>query len=259
MLQLDNVSISYGKTEVVHNVSLQIKQGEIVTILGANGAGKTTILNTVVGLHRCTKGAIAYKGAQINGAKADRLVRDGIRLVPEGRQIFPKHTVEENLLLGAHTVSDKKRINEKKEEMYALYPRLGERRRQLGGTLSGGEQQMLAIARALMTDPELLILDEPSLGLAPIVVADVFKLLRSVRDSGITVLLVEQMANSALKASDRAYVLETGNIILQGTGPQMLANETVVKAYLGGSENSRAEMAIHASGGLRREHLDTLS
>jgi len=236
MLMLENVSISYGKTEVVHDVSLEVKQGEIVTILGANGAGKTTILNTVVGLHRCTKGAIAYKGAAINSSKADKLVREGIRLVPEGRQIFPKHTVEENLLLGAHAVPDKKRIDQKKEEMYSLYPRLGERRRQLGGTLSGGEQQMLAIARALMTDPELLILDEPSLGLAPIIVAEVFRLLQKVRDSGITVLLVEQMANSALKVSDRAYVLETGNIILQGTGTQMLANEAVVKAYLGGTK-----------------------
>ncbi|MGO8694369.1 MAG: ABC transporter ATP-binding protein [Rectinemataceae bacterium] len=236
MLKLENVSISYGKTEVVHDVSLEVKRGEIVTILGANGAGKSTILNTVVGLHRCAKGAIDYKGAAINASKADRLVRDGIRLVPEGRQIFPKHTVEENLLLGAHAVSDKKRIDLKKEEMYSLYPRLGERRNQLGGTLSGGEQQMLAIARALMTDPELLILDEPSLGLAPIIVAEVFKLLQNVRDSGITVLLVEQMANSALKVSDRAYVLETGNIILQGTGAEMLANEAVVKAYLGGTK-----------------------
>jgi branched-chain amino acid transport system ATP-binding protein len=234
MLKLENVSISYGKTEVVHDVSLEVRQGGIVTILGANGAGKSTILNTVVGLHRSTKGSISYKGAQINTAKADKLVRDGIRLVPEGRQIFPKHTVEENLLLGAHTVLEKKRVDLKKDEMYALYPRLGERRKQLGGTLSGGEQQMLAIARALMTDPELLILDEPSLGLAPIVVADVFKLLLKVRDSGITVLLVEQMANSALKVSDYAYVLETGKVILQGTGAEMLVNEAVVKAYLGG-------------------------
>jgi branched-chain amino acid transport system ATP-binding protein len=243
MLKLESVSISYGKTEVVHDVSLEVGKGGIVTILGANGAGKSTILNTVVGLHRCAKGSITYKGSEISHAKADGLVREGIRLVPEGRQIFPRHTVEENLLLGAHTVSDKKRIDRKKEEMYALYPRLGERRKQLGGTLSGGEQQMLAIARALMTDPELLILDEPSLGLAPIVVAEVFKLLQKIRDSGITVLLVEQMANSALKASDRAYVLETGNIILRGTGAEMLANEAVVKAYLGGKKDAR-ERAI---------------
>lgn len=236
MLKLEKVSISYGKTEVVHEVSLEVEKGGIVTILGANGAGKSTILNTIVGLHRCTKGRITYKGVEINAARAEGLVREGIRLVPEGRQIFPKHTVEENLLLGAHTVADKRQISRKIEEMYSLYPRLGERRRQQGGTLSGGEQQMLAIARALMTDPELLILDEPSLGLAPIVVADVFKLLQKVRDSGITVLLVEQMANSALKASDHAYVLETGHITLQGTGAEMLVNEAVVRAYLGGAK-----------------------
>jgi branched-chain amino acid transport system ATP-binding protein len=236
MLKLENVSISYGKTEVVHNVSLEVKEGGIVTILGANGAGKSTILNTIVGLHRCNTGTISYKGVVINSSKADKLVRDGIRLVPEGRQIFPKHTVEENLLLGAHTVSDNKKIESKISEMYDLYPRLGERRRQLGGTLSGGEQQMLAIARALMTDPQLLILDEPSLGLAPMIVADVFKLLQKISNLGITVLLVEQMANSALKASDYAYVLETGNIILQGTGAEMLVNEAVVKAYLGGAK-----------------------
>jgi branched-chain amino acid transport system ATP-binding protein len=226
MLTLENVSISYGKTEVVHNISLEVKKGEIVTILGANGAGKSTILNTVVGLHRCTRGSISYKGVEINSSSADKLVRDGIRLVPEGRQIFPKHTVEENLLLGAHTVSDRKRIDAKIAEMYALYPRLGERRKQAGGTLSGGEQQMLA-----------MILDEPSLGLAPIVVADVFRLLQKVRAAGITVLLVEQMAISALKASDRAYVLETGNVILQGSGVEMLVNEAVVKAYLGGGKH----------------------
>lgn len=236
MLKLENVSIAYGKTEVVHNVSLEVKQGEIVTILGANGAGKTTILNTIVGLHRCTEGSILYKGEEVKAAKVEKLVQGGIRLVPEGRQIFPKHTVEENLLLGAYTVMDKKKIDEKIAEMYEIYPRLGERRRQLGGTLSGGEQQMLAIARALMTNPEILILDEPSLGLAPIIVAEVFQLLKKVRDSGITVLLVEQMANSALKVSDHAYVLETGNVILQGTGTEMLSDEAVVKAYLGGSK-----------------------
>jgi branched-chain amino acid transport system ATP-binding protein len=236
MLILENVSISYGKTEVVHNVSLEVKQGGIVTILGANGAGKSTILNTIVGLHRCNKGTISYKGVVINSTNADKLVREGIRLVPEGRQIFPKHTVEENLLLGAHTVSSNKKIESKISEMYELYPRLGERRKQLGGTLSGGEQQMLAIARALMTDPQLLILDEPSLGLAPIIVTEVFKLLQKISNSGITVLLVEQMAISALKASDYAYVLETGNILLQGTGAEMLVNEAVVKAYLGGTK-----------------------
>ena len=233
MLALENVSVAYGKTEVVHNICLDVKEGEIVTILGANGAGKTTILNTITGLHRVKEGSIRYLGEEIGRAKADKLVRGGIRLVPEGRQIFPKHTVEENLLLGAYTVKESKKIHSKLNEMYCLFPRLEERKKQLGGTLSGGEQQMLAIARALMSDPKILILDEPSLGLAPIIVADVLALLANLRKTGLTVLLVEQMANSALKVSDRAYVLETGHIILEGTGDEILCNKAVAEAYLG--------------------------
>lgn len=235
MLKLNDVTIAYGKTEVVHHVSMDIKEGQVVTIIGANGAGKSTILNTVVGLHRASSGSIVYQGQEIQRISADKLVRMGIRLVPEGRQIFPKHTVEENLLLGAHIESSNKLIKARIEGMYQRFPRLSERRQQLGGTLSGGEQQMLAVARALMTSPKLLILDEPSLGLAPIIVSEVFRLLKEVSQSGVTVLLVEQMANSALKISDYAYVLETGNIILSGAAAEVAADDAVVKAYLGRS------------------------
>lgn len=233
MLKLNDVTIAYGKTEVVHHVSMDVQEGKVVTIIGANGAGKSTILNTIVGLHRASSGSIVYQGEKIQRVSPDKLVRMGIRLVPEGRQIFPKHTVEENLLLGAHIERNSKTIKSHIEEMYQRFPRLSERRQQLGGTLSGGEQQMLAIARALMTSPKLLILDEPSLGLAPIIVSEVFRLLKEVSQSGVTVLLVEQMANSALKISDYAYVLETGNIILSGTAAEVAADDTVVKAYLG--------------------------
>lgn len=235
MLKIENLTIAYGKTEVVHHVSLKINQGEVVTIIGANGAGKSTILNTVVGLHRAASGSITYKGADITRTSADQLVRAGIRLVPEGRQIFPKHTVAENLLMGAYINTNQQRVKSLMEEMYRRFPRLEERKKQPGGTLSGGEQQMLAIARALMTEPELLILDEPSLGLAPIIVGEVFALLKEISATGVTVLLVEQMANSALKISNRAYVLETGNIFLEGAASEVMKNDAVVKAYLGKS------------------------
>jgi len=233
MLRVNELTIAYGKTEVVHNVSFHIEQGEIVTILGANGAGKSTILNTLVGLHQSKGGSISFQGNDITKTRADQLVKMGIRLVPEGRQIFPQHTVEENLLLGAYVEKDINKIHSRMQKMLERFPRLNERKNQLGGTLSGGEQQMLAIARSLMTEPSLLILDEPSLGLAPIIVAEVFSLLQDISKTGVTVLLVEQMANSALKISDRAYVLETGNIVLEGTGAEILNNESVVKAYLG--------------------------
>lgn len=233
MLKLNDIVIAYGKTEVVHGISLEVKQGEIVTILGANGAGKSTILNTILGLHRPSSGSIRFEDQEIQNTSTDKLVRMGIQLVPEGRQIFARHTVEENLMLGAYTVPDKHIIEQRTEEMFAMFPRLRERRKQLGGTLSGGEQQMLAISRSLMAAPKLLILDEPSLGLAPIIVAEVFRLLKQVSESGVTVLLVEQMANSALKVSDRAYVLETGNIVFSGTSEAVLQDDAVAKAYLG--------------------------
>ncbi len=233
MLKIENLTIAYGKTEVVHHVSFEVKQGSVVTIVGANGAGKSTILNTVVGLHRPKSGNILYKGEDITKTSADRLVRKGMRLVPEGRQIFAQHSVEENLLLGAYAEKDLKKIHERMEEMFARFPRLKERRKQPGGTLSGGEQQMLAIARALMTGPDLVILDEPSLGLAPIIVADVFKLLTEIKDMGVTILLVEQMVDNALRVSDYAYILETGNIIFHGTKDEVKNSDDIVKAYLG--------------------------
>jgi branched-chain amino acid transport system ATP-binding protein len=233
MLKAENLTIAYGNTEVVHQVNFHIEKGEIVTVLGANGAGKSTILNTIVGQHRAKSGTVTYKDEDISKVAASKIVRKGISLVPEGRQIFPAHTVTENLQLGAYTVSDHKKIHDNMEKMFEQYPRLRERRNQMGGTLSGGEQQMLAIARALMTDPEFLILDEPSLGLAPIIVAEVFELLQKISEEGVTILLVEQMANSALKISDRAYVLETGNIVLDGKASDVVNDETVIKAYLG--------------------------
>ena len=233
MLKVENLSIAYGKTEVVHHVSFDIKQGSVVTIVGANGAGKSTILNTIAGLHRSKEGIILYKGEDITKTAPDSLVRKGMRLVPEGRQIFAHHSVEENILLGAYAEKDAKKIRERMEEMFERFPRLRERRGQLGGTLSGGEQQMLAIARALMTGPDLLILDEPSLGLAPIIVADVFKLLIEIKKTGVTIMLVEQMVDNALNISDYAYVLETGNVVFSGTRDEVKNSDDIVKAYLG--------------------------
>lgn len=233
MLQVKDMYFSYGKTEVIHGISFDVKPGEIVTIIGANGAGKSTTLNTIVGLQRASRGSIIYKGTDISKTKPQHLVKMGICLVPEGRQIFPDHTVEENLLLGAYTEPYNTKVAERMETMYKRFPRLKERYKQLGGTLSGGEQQMLAIARALMTQPALLLLDEPSLGLAPIIVAGVFELLKEISSTGVTILLVEQMANSALKISDRAYVLETGRIVLAGDSETIRSDPKVISAYLG--------------------------
>lgn len=233
ILEVNNMHFSYGSTEVIHGISFEVNTGEIVTIIGANGAGKSTTLKTVVGLQRASSGTIVYDGEDITHAKPQKLVQKGMRLVPEGRQIFPAHTVEENLLLGAYTEPDRKKVREKMMRVYQRFPRLEERREQTGGTLSGGEQEMLAIGRALMTDAKLIILDEPSLGLAPLIVAEVFDLLREISQDGVTILLVEQMANAALKISDRAYVLETGNIVLSGASEEIRTNPRVIEAYLG--------------------------
>ena len=233
ILDVKDMRFSYGKTEVIHGISFNVNEGEIVTLIGANGAGKSTILNSVSGVLKIQSGSISFDGKNTAKMGAHQLVMDGLSLVPEGRQIFPHHTVQENLLLGAHLEKDKGKIKERMENMYARFPRLKERYNQLGGTLSGGEQQMLAIARALMSQPKMLLLDEPSLGLAPIIISEVMELLTEIRKNGVTILLVEQMANAALKISDRAFVLETGNIILEGKSQAIREDERVIKAYLG--------------------------
>lgn len=233
LLEVDDLFFSYGNVEVIHGVSFHVNKGEIVTVIGANGAGKSTILNTVCGLQRKTSGKMIYKGEDISKISPQGLVRRGVRLVPEGRQIFPAHTVEENLLLGAYTERSSAMIRERMEKMYDRFPRLKERRTQMGGTLSGGEQQMLAIARALMTQPDILMLDEPSLGLAPIIVSEVFELLQEINRDGVAILLVEQMANAALKISDYTFVLETGNMVMDGKSKDVAADPRIIKAYLG--------------------------
>jgi len=233
MLKVSNLNVSYGKVQAIHDVSFNVNKGEIVTIIGSNGAGKSTILKTIVGLVRGTSGSIMFDDEEIIRKSSDALVRLGVRLVPEGRQIFPKHTLYENLLLGGYIEPDKRLVNKRIQQMYEIFPILSDRKDQLGGTLSGGEQQMLAIARALITTPKLLILDEPSLGLAPIIVQEIFDLLKKLCDEGITILLVEQMAAMALAISNRAYVLEIGKIIMAGSGKEISSSEEILKAYLG--------------------------
>lgn len=233
ILEVRNMCFSYDRTEVIHNISFEVRKGEIVTIIGANGAGKSTILNTVAGLQCVSSGKILYKGEDVTRSRPQNLVRNGMRLVPEGRQIFPAHTVEENLLLGAYSEKDKDKTAKRMNAVFKRFPRLKERLHQTGGTLSGGEQEMLAIGRALMTQVDLLILDEPSLGLAPIIVSEVFDLLTEINKDDVTILLVEQMANAALKISNRAFVLENGNIVLSGDSDMVRSNPRVIKAYLG--------------------------
>jgi len=233
MLKVEDLHVSYGKIEALHGISFDIKEGEIFTILGSNGAGKSTTLKTIVGLMRANSGAVSYNGEDISKATADYLVRAGIRLVPEGRQIFPEHTVYENLLLGAHIMKNKAEVEAKVQEMYEMFPRLKERQKQQAGTMSGGERQMLAISRALMTSPKLLILDEPSLGLAPIIVQEIMENLKKLRSEGMTILLVEQMAAMALQISDRACVFEVGRVAITGTSEELRSSGEILKAYLG--------------------------
>ncbi len=236
MLRLRNVDAGYGKLTVLRRVTLHVSAGEIVTIVGANGAGKTTLLETVAGLVRARSGELLFDGASIARVATERIVARGCSLVPEGRQVFAAMPVRENLLLGAHVQYARGRRHEVQEDLervYGLFPILRSRAEQLAGTLSGGEQQMLAIARALMARPKLMMLDEPSMGLAPLVVRDIFAILRRVREAGTTVLLVEQNARGALRIADRGYVLETGRIVLQGTAEELLANRDVQRAYLG--------------------------
>ena len=231
---MQDLHVAYGGIRALKGVSLQVGEGEIVTLIGANGAGKSTTLRTISGLEHAQAGKILYNGVDITGKPSKYMVQEGLILVPEGRLIFPDMTVLENLRIGAYLRKDRS-VEKDIDRMYELFPRLKERSWQMAGTLSGGEQQMLAVGRALMSKPKLLMMDEPSLGLAPLVVKDIFSIIRTIRDSGVTVLLIEQNANAALKIADRGYVLETGMIALEGSGQELLSNPAVRAAYLGRS------------------------
>lgn len=233
LLKVDNINVYYGNIHAVKDISFEVDQGEIVTLIGANGAGKSTTLKTISGLLKPKTGDILYKGSSIKGMRAHKIVEAGLAHVPEGRHVFLHMTVEENLDMGAYT-QPASTIAPNKEKVFELFPRLKERRKQLAGTMSGGEQQMLAIGRALMSQPRLLLLDEPSLGLAPIIIQQIFDTIQQLREQGMTIFLVEQNANQALKLADRGYVLENGHVVLEDTGDALLANEAVRSAYLGG-------------------------
>ncbi len=233
LLEVNNINVYYGAIHAIKDVSFAVGEGEVVTLIGANGAGKTTTLNTVSGLLRSKTGSVTFDGKPLGHVLPDNIVKLGIAHVPEGRRIFQEMSVQENLEMGAFTRS-KGEIAPGLEKVYELFPRLAERRRQVAGTLSGGEQQMLAIGRGLMSSPKLIMLDEPSMGLAPILVEQVFDIIRQLHKAGTTILLVEQNAQMALAVADRAYVLETGRVTLTGTGKELAESEQVQKAYLGG-------------------------
>ena len=233
MLKVNNINVYYGAIHAIKDVSFEVNDGEIVTLIGANGAGKSTTLQTISGLLRSRTGSIEFMGKDIGSVPPDKLVAHGLAQVPEGRRVFLQMTVEENLEMGAFTQPNST-IAPNLERVYAQFPRLKERRKQVAGTLSGGEQQMLAMGRALMSNPKLLMLDEPSMGLAPILVEQIFDIIKQLHQAGTTILLVEQNAQMALSVADRGYVLETGRVTLSGPGKELLADEAVKKAYLGG-------------------------
>ncbi len=235
MLKIRNLQAGYGKLKVLKNISMHVAKGEIVTIIGANGAGKTTLLATISGLLRSTSGEMVFEDKDISTMAPQKIPALGCVMVPEGRQVFASLSVEENLILGGHVLKEAGRntLERQLEDQYHLFPILKERRRQYAGTLSGGEQQMLAMARALMSKPSLIMMDEPSTGLAPLIVQDIFKVIVTLREEGKTVLLVEQNAKAALQVADRGYVLETGKVVLQGTSRELLADAEVKRAYLG--------------------------
>jgi branched-chain amino acid transport system ATP-binding protein len=233
MLTLENISVNYGAIEALRGVSMHVEQGEVITLIGANGAGKTTTLRTITGLLAPREGRVTYEGKDISGAPTHQLVARGIAMSPEGRGVFANLTVRENLQMGAYLKKNKREIGEDLERGFAMFPRLKEREAQKAGTLSGGEQQMLAMARALMSRPRLLLLDEPSLGLAPLVVHTIFEAIEGIRGRGTTILLVEQNAHAALKHSDRAYVMETGRIVMEGPSKDLAADPRIKEAYLG--------------------------
>ena len=239
MLKIDGLVASYGNIKALKGISLEINKGEIVALLGANGAGKSTLMKSILGMVTIEQGSILYQGSELVGKKSHEIVPMGISLVPEGRKIFVELSVEKNLEIGTFfRKREKARGKELLELVYEVFPRLYDRRTQLGGTLSGGEPQMLAVGRAIMSDPQLLMLDEPSMGLAPLVVAEVFRVIQKVHNMGITVLLVEQNAKMALKISDRAYLMNTGNIVISGTGKDLLNDRRLTEVYLGGEVES---------------------
>lgn len=233
-LVVENLNVSYGMIHAIHDVSLKVAKGTIVAFIGANGAGKTTILRTISRLKKADSGKITLDGVDLLAKEAHMIIELGMSHVPEGRQVFATMTVEENLEMGAYPLKDKKRIKENLKEIYEKFPRLKERRKQSAGTLSGGEQQMLATARALMTNPRIILMDEPSMGLSPILVNEIFSIIKEIRKTGTTVLLVEQNAKMALSIADYAYVIETGRIVLEGEAKKLLENDAIKKAYLGG-------------------------
>jgi len=233
MLEVENVSAAYGLIQILWDVSFKIREKEIVSIIGPNGAGKTTLVKTIMGLLPAKNGTIRFKGENIEKLPPYEIVKKGVTLIPEGREIFPRMTVEENMLLGAYTINDKNAVKESKERIYQIFPVLKKKEKALAQTLSGGEQQMLVICRSLMSNPELLILDEPSLGLAPIIVGKVLDTLRKINEEGVTILLVEQNIRDSLNIADRGYVLEEGKIIIEGKGRELLSNDHIKEVYLG--------------------------
>ena len=235
LLEIRNLSVSYGGINAVKDINLDVPEGQIVTLIGANGAGKSTVLRTISGLVKTKTGSVTYEGKELLGKSPDYIVSQGVTLVPEGRRVFTDLTVLENLKIGAYLRKDD--IEPDIEYVYSLFPRLKERAWQYAGTLSGGEQQMLAVGRALMSRPRLIMMDEPSLGLAPLVVKSIFDIIKTINKKGITVLLIEQNANMALMAAHTAYVLETGSITMKGTGAELLADERIKEAYLGKRKN----------------------
>lgn len=235
MLKVDNLNVHYGVIHAIENVSLEVKDGEIVTLIGANGAGKTTILHTITGLKKATSGSVSWDGTDLLAEEPSRIITHGVAHVPEGRHVFVDMTVRENLEMGAYMYGrkDKDKVRQSMEAVFRRFPRLKERQNQLAGTFSGGEQQMLAVGRALMSDPKIILMDEPSMGLSPLLVQEIFSIIKEVNKQGITILLVEQNAKMALKVAHRAYVLETGRIKLAGDAKELLKNSEVRKAYLG--------------------------
>lgn len=233
MLEIKDLEVSYGMIAAIKGVSFEVNEGEVIALIGANGAGKTTILHTITGLIKAKAGSIVFDGHDLTKTPAHKIVELGMAHVPEGRRIFSQLTVLENLKLGAYTRKDKDGIVEDLETVYSRFPRLAERKKQIAGTLSGGEQQMLAMGRALMSKPRIIVMDEPSMGLSPILVSEIFDIIQSINSTGVTVLLVEQNAKKALSIADRAYVLETGRISLSGNADELINDESVKKAYLG--------------------------